>query len=114
MNRGEVWLLNLDPTVGAEIRKIRPVVIISSDAIGALPLRVIVPLTEWKEHYEGASWMVRIEPAPANGLSKRSTADAFQVRSVSITRFVRQVGRLTQDELDAIIYALGLVIEAAV
>ena len=114
MNRGEVWLLNLDPTVGAAIRKTRPVVIISSDAIGALPLRVIVPLTEWKEHYEGASWMVRIEPVPANGLSKRSAADAFQVRSVSMTRFVRQVGRLTQAELAAIVYALGLVIEAGI
>jgi mRNA interferase MazF len=46
MRRGEVWLINLDPTVGAEIRKTRPAVIVNDDAIGALPLRVIVPLTE--------------------------------------------------------------------
>ena len=49
MRKGEIWLINLDPTVGAEIRKTRPAVIVSEDAIGVLPLRVIVPLTDWKE-----------------------------------------------------------------
>jgi mRNA interferase MazF len=38
-------LINLDPTLGAEIRKTRPAVIVSDDAIGTLPLRVIVPVT---------------------------------------------------------------------
>ena len=40
---------NLDPTVGAEIKKTRPVVIVNDDAIGILPLKVIVPVTEWQE-----------------------------------------------------------------
>jgi len=44
--RGEVWLINLDPTVGQEIRKTRPAVIVSDDSVGVLPLKVIVPLTE--------------------------------------------------------------------
>ena len=51
MRRGEVWLINLDPTVGAEIKKTRPAVIVNDDAVGVLPLRVIVPLTEWKERF---------------------------------------------------------------
>lgn len=51
MRKGEIWLINLDPTVGAEIRKTRPAVIVSEDAIGLLPLRVIVPLTDWKDRY---------------------------------------------------------------
>ena len=46
MRRGEVWFINLDPAVGAEIRKSRPAVIVNDDAVGVLPLRVIVPLTE--------------------------------------------------------------------
>ena len=46
MNRGEIWLINLDPTIGAEIKKTRPVVIVSSNAVGILPLRVVVPLTD--------------------------------------------------------------------
>ena len=51
MTRGEIWLINLDPTLGAEIRKTRPAVIVSVDAVGVLPLRVVVSITSWKEHY---------------------------------------------------------------
>lgn len=83
MHRGEVWLINLDPTVGPEIHKTRPAVIVSDDAIGVLPLKVIVPLTEWKDRYAAAAWLVRVEPDGQNGLRKLSAADAFQVRSVA-------------------------------
>ena len=43
--RGEIWLVNLDPTVGAEIQKTRPAIVISSDYIGKLPLKLVVPIT---------------------------------------------------------------------
>ena len=59
MRRGKIWLINLDPTIGAEIRKSRPAVIVNDDAIGILPLKVIVPITEWKEQYAAAPWLVR-------------------------------------------------------
>ena len=62
MQRAEVWLINLAPTLGAEIHKTRPAVIVSDDAIGILPLKVIVPITDWKERYAQAPWMVRLEP----------------------------------------------------
>jgi mRNA interferase MazF len=45
-------LINLDPTIGAEIKKIRPAVIVNDDSLGKLPLRVIVPITDWKNRYE--------------------------------------------------------------
>jgi len=51
MRRGEVWLINLDPTVGAEIQKTRPAVIVNDDAIGILPLKVIVPITSPFAHF---------------------------------------------------------------
>ncbi len=111
MRRGEVWLINLDPTLGAEMKKVRPAVIVSSDAVGVLPLKVIVPLTDWKEHYAIAPWMVRIEPAPSNGLTKISAADAFQVRSASQVRFTRKIGELASSEMHAIASALGIVLE---
>lgn len=110
MRRGEVWLLNLDPTIGAEIKKTRPVVIVNDDEIGKLPLRVIVPLTDWKERYEVAEWLVRVEPDSRNGLAKISAADAFQVRSVSQERFVRHLGQLSEEILDAIGVALARVL----
>ena len=110
MHRGEVWLINLDPTVGSEIKKTRPAVIVNDDAIGILPLKVIVPITDWKDGYSVAPWMVRLEADAQCGLSKTSAADAFQVRSVAQERFVRQVGRLSEAAMQEIIKALTIVL----
>jgi len=110
MCRGEVWLINLDPTVGAEIKKTRPAVIVNDDAIGILPLKVIVPITEWKERYAIAPWMVRLDPDPENGLDKPSAADAFQVRSVAQERFVRQQGKLSDTAMQEITKSLAIVL----
>jgi mRNA interferase MazF len=111
MQRGEIWLINLSPTIGAEIQKTRPAVIVNDDAIGILPLKVVVPITEWKERYTQAPWMVRLEPAPGNGLMKPSTADAFQVRSVSEQRFVRRMGTLSAQFMEHIESALRVVLK---
>lgn len=112
MKRGEVWLVNLDPTVGAEIRKTRPAVIVSSDLVGILPLRVIVPITDWKERYSVAPWMVRIEPAPATGLAKPSAADCFQLRSISTNRLARKIGQIAAEGMERIVEGIRLAIEA--
>ena len=110
MNRGEVWLINLDPTAGAEIRKTRPAVIVNDDAVGILPLKVIAPITDWKDQYAVAPWMVRVEPDSENGLAKVSAVDAFQVRSVSQTRFVRRLGNLSETLLKEVTRALAVVL----
>jgi mRNA interferase MazF len=112
MRRGEVWLINLDPTIGAEIRKSRPAVILSSDLMGALPLRVIIPLTDWKDRYASAPWMLKIEPDSRTGLSKPSSADCFQIRSVSETRIVRKLGELSSPTLDQLVERVTLVLTA--
>ena len=112
MPKGEVWLINLDPTIGAEIQKTRPAIIVNEDAIGILPLRVIVPLTDWKDRYQIAPWMVRVDPDTSNGLSKPSAADAFQIRSVSQARFVNHLGRVSSDQLLEILKAIQTVIGA--
>ena len=111
--RGEVWLVNLDPTIGSEIRKTRPAVIANDDNIGVLPLKVVVPLTEWKEQYSVAPWMVRITPSADNGLDKTSAADAFQVRSLDQKRLVRCLGRFTGPQMDGIAQALAAVLAIA-
>ncbi len=111
MLRGEVWLLNLNPTVGAEIRKTRPAIIVNDDEIGALPLKIVVPVTDWKERYEEVVWMTKIEPNAENGLMKDSAADAFQVRSVSQERFVRKLGKISNEQLGEISEALAIVLK---
>jgi mRNA interferase MazF len=108
MKRGEVWLINLDPTSGAEIHKTRPCVIVSSDLMGALPLRIVVPLTAWREAFRSAPWQVRIKKTAENGLDKTSSADTFQVRSVSERRLVRRLGRLAPVEMDHIAHGLAI------
>lgn len=110
MRRGEVWLINLDPTVGAEIKKTRLAVIVNDDAVGILPLKVIVPITEWQNRYALAPWMVRLEPDAENGLDKPSAADAFQVRSVAQERFVRRLGKLSDAAMQEITRALAVVL----
>lgn len=110
MRRSEVGLINLDPTIGAEIKKTRPAIIVNDDAIGVLPLRVIVPLTDWKQDYATAPWLVFVAPDKFNGLAKDSAADTFQVRSVSQQRFVRRLGRLTDQQMSAVTQALALVL----
>ena len=112
MKQGEIWEIKLSPTVGAEIRKKRPVVIINDDAIGILPLRVVVPVTEWKEHFQDAIWMVRIEPDNKNNLKKISALDVFQIRSVSTARFLKKSGSVTGEILDEVKTAVKAVIDA--
>jgi mRNA interferase MazF len=111
MRRGEIWLINLSPSLGAEMQKTRPAVIVNDDNIGILPLKVIVPITEWKERYAQAPWMIKVDPAPETGLQKISTADAFQVRSLSEQRFVRRLGTLSAEVLDQIGEALKVVLK---
>jgi mRNA interferase MazF len=106
--RGEIWRVNFDPSVGAEMRKIRPAAVMSVDRIARLPLRIVVPLTDWKPQYSRYPWFVQISPDPSNGLTKDSGADAFQVKSVSESRFVQCLGSLSSREIDAIAAAIAL------
>ena len=110
MLRGEVWLVNLDPTIGAEIKKTRPAVIVNDDAVGILPLKVIVPITDWKDRYAVAPWMVQLNPDSENNLSKVSAADAFQIRSVAQERLIRRIGKLSDVTVRAIVQAVAVVL----
>jgi mRNA interferase MazF len=106
--RGDVWLVNFDPAVGAEIRKARPAVVINVDSVGRLPLRIIVPVTDWKPVYASYPWFVELPVSSANGMSKHSGADAFQVKSVSENRFVLRLGEVAAAQLDEIAQAIAL------
>jgi mRNA interferase MazF len=109
MRQGEIWVVNLDPTIGAEIRKTRPCVIVNDDVIGILPLKIIAPITEYKDKYKDVPWMVTITPARENGLDKKSVIDLFQVRSVAEERLVEHVGTIGADNLQSVKAALKVV-----
>ena len=114
MKQSEIWLINLDPTIGAEIKKTRPGIIVNDDTLGRLPLKIIVPVTDWKENYSIAPWMVKIEPDNNNNLSKISAADCFQVRSISELRFIKHIGNINDDISEQIKEGLAKVLAISI
>jgi mRNA interferase MazF len=112
--RGEVWLVNFDPTLGTEIQKIRPAVVVSSNHIGILPIKLVAPITDWKDRYFRNLWHVRIDPTGDSGLTKISSVDTLQLRGVDTQRFIKKLGVLSADEIASIAVAIVTVIEAEI
>jgi len=106
--RSEIWLVNFDPSKGAEVQKSRPAVVVSDNSIGKLPLKIVVPVTEWNPRYEFSPWFVKLRSTQMNGLSKDSGADAFQVKSVSLSRFVKRLGAISSTQIGDIAAAVAL------
>lgn len=103
--RGDVFWVNLDPTVGSEIRKKRPAVVVSNDAANKRYHQVtVIPLTSQK--------VDSVEPFQAfvgrdeSGLAKDSKALAEQIRTVSKLRLESRVGHVTEETVTGIEAAL--------
>ena len=109
--RGEIWLVDLEPTRGSELQKIRPMVVLSSDTIRLLTVRVAVPLTGWQPHFTSTPWKIRIEPDAQNKLAKTSAADSLQIRCLSLDRFSKRLGLLPNSTIADIIYAINYCLE---
>jgi mRNA interferase MazF len=100
--RGEVWWVAFDPSVGGEIRKTRPAIILSNDAANAVLNRIqVVPIT---------SQTSRLYPAEAyitlNGERRKAMAD--QIATASKLRLRTLLGRLAADDMVAVERAVRL------
>lgn len=109
--RGEVWWVALDPTVGSEIQKTRPCLVVGTDALAGLPVRIVVPLTKWQQKHAQRPWCVRIDPDAQNHLGTVAAADAVQVRCVSVRRFRNRLGSIGSTNLFDILGALALCLD---
>ena len=109
--RGEVWIAELDPTIGSEIKKTRVTVVVSSDSVGVLPLKLIAPIRKWKDIFTNDIWHVKIEPNSVNGLTKPSSVDTLQLRGLDLARFKSKVGQLSAEEMEEIAVAIAAVVE---
>ena len=109
--RGEIWEVDLNPTIGSEINKSRPVLVISSDSVGGLAIKIVAPITGWKELFTNNIWMVKIEPDAQNNLIKVSAINVLQVRGVDNKRFKKQIGKVSAQVLEEAVTALAAVVE---
>ena len=110
--RGEVCLLRLGSTVGSEIRKTRPCVVTSDDALAAMQTRTVVPIRDRSPEHERRSWCVPLDPGRLNGLAKPSSADRLHVRCASLERFLDRLGRLSVPELHRVVDGVCVTIQA--
>ena len=105
--RGEIWRVDLNPTVGSEIKKVRPCVVIQRNNWGKLPIRIVVPITGWKPQFDRYPWMIQIVADTRNGLDKASSIDALGVRSVSVERMLSKIGTIQSSFTDDIATAVA-------
>ena len=110
MNRGEVWWVNFDPSVGGEIQKQRPAVIVSNDAANRFLNRLqVVPMTSRMDRVYPSEAVVRVG-------RQQSKVMADQITTVSKQRLADRMGRLSGSDLakveHVLMIQLGLV-EAA-
>jgi mRNA interferase MazF len=100
--RGEVWLVSFDSSIGGEVQKTRPAVVVSNDTANALLNRVqVVPVS---------SRLGRLYPAEAaislNGESRKAMAD--QIATISKRRLIRLLGAVSETDMEAIGRAIRL------
>ena len=110
--RGEVYLVNFDPTLGAEIQKTRPVLIVQNDVANRhSAITIVAAITSQFDHPLYPT-EVLIRP-PEGGLRMDSVGLLNQIRSIDKQRLVRRLGTLkpeTMDRVDhAILISVGLI-----
>lgn len=111
--RGEIWEVRFDPSEGDEIKKVRPAVVVNVPHAGRMQLRIVVPITGWQPQFVNYFWMTHLLPDATNGLSKESSADSFQIKSVSLNRFQHKLGVVPDIKLREIAAAIALCVKFA-
>lgn len=100
MKRFSLYIVNLDPTVGAEIKKKRPCLIVSPDEINTyLQTVIIVPLTSTQRNLPTR---ILIKASPQSGLSNDSYAVLDRLKTVDKSRLSAPIGEISDDEKHAV------------
>jgi mRNA interferase MazF len=108
-NRGEVWIANLDPPIGHEQGRTRPVLIVSTDKFnnGPATILIVVPITTTNRK---VPFHVEVYP-PEGGLQSVSYLLCDHVRSISKDRLKNKIGEVTDDTIKAVAQRLKILME---
>ena len=94
VRRGDVFWANLDPTIGVEIKKTRPVVVVSNDVINLQSrLVIVVPLTTNISRLSPSHVLI---PYGEGGLSQDSKVLTEQIRAMDTQRLTARIGSLSE------------------
>ncbi|PTN07655.1 type II toxin-antitoxin system PemK/MazF family toxin [Nitrosomonas aestuarii] len=94
--RGEIWWINFDPSIGGEIKKTRPAVIVSNNVANKVLNRIqVIPLTSIVKNVYPAECLIIIQ-------NKHSKAMADQLTTISKLRLSTRIGTVTAHEMDEI------------
>ena len=110
--RGEVYLLNFDPTIGSEIKKTRPALILQNDISNFhSPITIVAAIsTQFEEPLYPTEVLIS---APEGGLNRDSVVVLNQIRSIDKQRLIKRLGIITPEKMEqvnrAIQISLGLV-----
>jgi mRNA interferase MazF len=108
VNRGEIWLVNFDPTIGSEIKKIRPAIILSRQPFIRLRRTVVVvPLSSAHNETE-FPLLIAIR---SGGIPAVAVVD--QIKAAAKERFIRKLGTTSTDEMEQISSALSALLHLA-
>ena len=99
INQGEIWMVNFEPSIGSEIQKLRPAIVVNDDRISRFGIKIVVPITKWKEQYINYPWIIKIIPDDINKLSKDSSIECFQIKSFAVDRFDKKIGEIDKSLL---------------
>ncbi len=105
--RGEVYLVDFDPTLGAEIKKTRPALILQNDIGNRYsPLTIVAAITS--QHAESLYPQQVLVTAPEGGMKVNSLVLLNQIRSVDKKRLVKRLGMLKPDTMRRVDRALQI------
>ena len=97
IQQGEIWIVDFNPTKGQEINKIRPALVINGNFAIGLDLKIVCPITSWKNDFKDIWWLYRLKTDKTNNLDNDSAVNCYQIRCVADDRFLNQIGKVDKN-----------------
>lgn len=105
----EIWIADLNPRIGTEAGKVRPVVVVQTDLLNRIhPSTLICPVTT---NIQPGSEILRVHLIRSTGLEEDCDVMIDQVRAIDNQRFVRKVGKLSSESIDKIKFNLNILFD---